>query len=86
MTMAQAMEESHLSAPFDFDFEKLNIGTAQRQRGDILATRRISIRDGSELVSALWGNLWGIFEKSQQSLRIKENWRRRRDSNPRYGF
>jgi hypothetical protein len=56
-----------LSAPFDFDFEKLNIGTAQRQRGDILATRRISIRDGSELVSALWGNLWGIFEKSQQS-------------------
>ena len=34
-----------MSAPFDFDFE-LNIGTAQRQRGDILATPRISIRKG----------------------------------------
>ena len=55
-----------MSAPFDFDFEKLNIGTAQRQRGDIFATRNIN-PDGSELVSALWGNLWGIFEKSQQS-------------------
>ena len=66
MIMAQAMR-SRISAPFDSDFEKLNVGTAQTQRGDILATPRISIRDGSELVSALWGNLWGIFEKSQQS-------------------
>ena len=42
MTMAQATRIRIRSAPFDFDFRKLNIETAQRRVGDILGTPRIS--------------------------------------------
>ena len=42
MTMAQAIRTCIRSAPFDFDFRKLNIEAAQRRVGDILGTLRIS--------------------------------------------
>ena len=42
MTMAQAIRTRIRSAPFDFDFRKLNIEAAQRRVGDILGTPRIS--------------------------------------------
>ena len=45
MAMAQAIRTRIRSAPFDFDFRKLNIEAAQRRVGDILGTPRISNRD-----------------------------------------